>query len=176
MTAPMPGRITQLMVEPGMSVQRGQPLMIIEAMKMEHTVVAPADGIVEAVWFSAGDQVEEGTVAVLCRCLDNLRRHAARDSGMDAVNREARRLIDEPDALPFFLDNPQVFGIIEQLAHPPIGKRCGRKINRRVLQIMTARGLGDHARGRGPSPTIAGDGLEPMGSRKRTGPQARHPP
>jgi 3-methylcrotonyl-CoA carboxylase alpha subunit len=64
LTAPMPGRITQLMVEPGMSVQRGQPLMIIEAMKMEHTVAAPADGIVEAVRFSAGDQVEEGAELV----------------------------------------------------------------------------------------------------------------
>jgi 3-methylcrotonyl-CoA carboxylase alpha subunit len=61
LTAPMPGRITQLMAEPGTSVQRGQPLMIIEAMKMEHTVAAPADGVVEAVRFAVGDQVEEGT-------------------------------------------------------------------------------------------------------------------
>jgi 3-methylcrotonyl-CoA carboxylase alpha subunit len=64
LTAPMPGRITQLMVEPGMSVRRGQPLMILEAMKMEHTVAAPADGVVEAVRFSAGDQVEEGAELV----------------------------------------------------------------------------------------------------------------
>ena len=64
LTAPMPGRITQLMVEPGMSVRRGQPLIIIEAMKMEHTVAAPADGVVEAVRFSAGDQVEEGAELV----------------------------------------------------------------------------------------------------------------
>jgi 3-methylcrotonyl-CoA carboxylase alpha subunit len=49
------------MAEPGTSVQRGQPLMIIEAMKMEHTVAAPADGVVEAVRFAVGDQVEEGT-------------------------------------------------------------------------------------------------------------------
>jgi 3-methylcrotonyl-CoA carboxylase alpha subunit len=60
LTAPMPGRVTQLMVEPGMSVRRGEPLMIIEAMKMEHTVTAPADGTVEAVHFSQGDMVEEG--------------------------------------------------------------------------------------------------------------------
>ena len=60
LTAPMPGRVTQLMVEPGASVRRGQPLIVIEAMKMEHTVTAPADGVVEAVRFAPGDLVEEG--------------------------------------------------------------------------------------------------------------------
>ncbi|MBV8507218.1 MAG: ATP-grasp domain-containing protein, partial [Alphaproteobacteria bacterium] len=60
LTAPMPGRVTQLMVEPGTSVRRGQPLIVIESMKMEHTVTAPADGVVEAVRFAPGDLVEEG--------------------------------------------------------------------------------------------------------------------
>jgi 3-methylcrotonyl-CoA carboxylase alpha subunit len=60
LTAPMPGRVTQLMVEPGTSVRRGQPLIVIEAMKMEHTVTAPTDGVVEAVRFAPGDLVEEG--------------------------------------------------------------------------------------------------------------------
>jgi 3-methylcrotonyl-CoA carboxylase alpha subunit len=60
LTAPMPGRVTQLMVGPGSEVRRGQPLMTIEAMKMEHTVTAPADGVIEAVRFAIGDQVEEG--------------------------------------------------------------------------------------------------------------------
>jgi 3-methylcrotonyl-CoA carboxylase alpha subunit len=60
LTAPMPGRLTQLMVEAGTHVRRGQPLMVIEAMKMEHTVAAPADGVVEAVRFAVGDLVEEG--------------------------------------------------------------------------------------------------------------------
>ena len=60
LTAPMPGRVTQLMVEPGTKVRRGQPLIVIEAMKMEHTVTAPADGVVEAVRFAPGDLVEEG--------------------------------------------------------------------------------------------------------------------
>ena len=60
LTAPMPGRVTQLMVEPGTSVRRGQPLIVIEAMKMEHTVTAPADGVVETVRFAPGDLVEEG--------------------------------------------------------------------------------------------------------------------
>jgi 3-methylcrotonyl-CoA carboxylase alpha subunit len=60
LTAPMPGRVTQLMVEPGNQVRRGEPLMIVEAMKMEHTITAPADGVVEAVRFGVGDLVEEG--------------------------------------------------------------------------------------------------------------------
>jgi 3-methylcrotonyl-CoA carboxylase alpha subunit len=60
LTAPMPGRITQLMVEPGSHVRRGEPLIVIEAMKMEHTIAAPADGVVEAVRFAVGDLVEEG--------------------------------------------------------------------------------------------------------------------
>jgi 3-methylcrotonyl-CoA carboxylase alpha subunit len=60
LTAPMPGRITQLFVGPGDPVRRGQPLMIIEAMKMEHTVLAAAEGVVDAVRFAVGDPVEEG--------------------------------------------------------------------------------------------------------------------
>jgi 3-methylcrotonyl-CoA carboxylase alpha subunit len=60
LTAPMPGRVTQLLVGAGDAVRRGEPLMIIEAMKMEHTVAAPVDGIVDAVRFSVGDLVEEG--------------------------------------------------------------------------------------------------------------------
>ena len=60
LTAPMPGRVTRLLVEDGSTVRRGQPLIVIEAMKMEHTIVAPADGTVESVRFAAGDMVEEG--------------------------------------------------------------------------------------------------------------------
>ncbi len=60
LTAPMPGRVTRLMVEDGETVRRGQPLMVIEAMKMEHTIVAPADGMVERLRFNVGDMVEEG--------------------------------------------------------------------------------------------------------------------
>ena len=60
LTAPMPGRVTQLLVGAGDTVRRGEPLMIIEAMKMEHTVAAPADGVVEAVRYTVGDLVEEG--------------------------------------------------------------------------------------------------------------------
>ena len=60
LTAPMPGRVTRLLVEAGSTVRRGQSLMVIEAMKMEHTIIAPADGKVERVRFAVGDMVEEG--------------------------------------------------------------------------------------------------------------------
>jgi 3-methylcrotonyl-CoA carboxylase alpha subunit len=65
LTAPMPGRVTRLMVEPGTSVRRGQPLIVIEAMKMEHTVTAPAHGVVEAVRFAPGELVEEGAELIV---------------------------------------------------------------------------------------------------------------
>jgi 3-methylcrotonyl-CoA carboxylase alpha subunit len=62
LTSPMPGQVLQVMVSAGEAVRRGQPLMIIEAMKMEHTIVAPTDGVVEAVHFVGGERVEEGAL------------------------------------------------------------------------------------------------------------------
>jgi 3-methylcrotonyl-CoA carboxylase alpha subunit len=60
LTAPMPGRVTRLLVEPGSKVRRGEPLIVVEAMKMEHTIAAPTDGVVAAVRFRVGELVEEG--------------------------------------------------------------------------------------------------------------------
>jgi 3-methylcrotonyl-CoA carboxylase alpha subunit len=60
LTAPMPGKIVQLMVAEGASVEKGTPLLIMEAMKMEHTISAPANGKVEALNYAVGDQVAEG--------------------------------------------------------------------------------------------------------------------
>jgi 3-methylcrotonyl-CoA carboxylase alpha subunit len=60
LTAPLPGKVVQVMVEVGAAVSRGEPLMIVEAMKMEHTISAPADGKVERINFAVGEQVEEG--------------------------------------------------------------------------------------------------------------------
>jgi 3-methylcrotonyl-CoA carboxylase alpha subunit len=60
LTAPMPGRVLAVLVEPGARVRRGEPLLVLEAMKMEHTIAAPADGVVKEVHFQAGQQVEEG--------------------------------------------------------------------------------------------------------------------
>ncbi len=58
--APLPGRIIKVMVSKGEKVQKGQGLMILEAMKMEHTITAPADGMVTVLDYAVGDQVEEG--------------------------------------------------------------------------------------------------------------------
>jgi len=69
LTAPMPGRVTQLLVGAGDAVRRGEPMMIIEAMKMEHTVAAPVDGTVEAVRFAVGDLVEEGAELITLAAL-----------------------------------------------------------------------------------------------------------
>ena len=59
-TAPMPGVVVKLLVEPGQAVERDQPLLVLEAMKMEHRICAPADGTVGAFHFQAGDQVAGG--------------------------------------------------------------------------------------------------------------------
>ncbi len=61
---PMPGKIVQVLVKPGERVAKGQPLAVLEAMKMEHTLSAPADSLVEAVPVAVGDQVSDGTVVV----------------------------------------------------------------------------------------------------------------
>jgi 3-methylcrotonyl-CoA carboxylase alpha subunit len=60
LAAPMPGKILQVLVQVGASVARGAPLVILEAMKMEHTIAAPRDGRVAEIHFKAGDQVNEG--------------------------------------------------------------------------------------------------------------------
>jgi 3-methylcrotonyl-CoA carboxylase alpha subunit len=60
LASPMPGTVVRVMAAAGDSVKRGQPLMVVEAMKMEHTIAAHADGVVKAVKFRAGDSVAEG--------------------------------------------------------------------------------------------------------------------
>ena len=62
--APMPGRIVQVHVKAGQEVKRGEPLLVLEAMKMEHTLSAPADATVETVEATVGDQIVEGAVLV----------------------------------------------------------------------------------------------------------------
>jgi 3-methylcrotonyl-CoA carboxylase alpha subunit len=64
LTAPMPGKVVAVKTEAGARVRRGAPLLVLEAMKMEHTIAAPADGVVEAIHYRAGDQVDEGTELV----------------------------------------------------------------------------------------------------------------
>jgi len=61
LTAPMPGKILSFSVKAGDTVKKGQPLAVMEAMKMEHTIAAPADGVVEELMYAPGDQVTEGS-------------------------------------------------------------------------------------------------------------------
>ncbi|TDN63855.1 acetyl/propionyl/methylcrotonyl-CoA carboxylase subunit alpha [Paraburkholderia sp. BL10I2N1] len=60
LTAPMPGKVIAVLVEPGAVVEKGAPLIVMEAMKMEHTIGAPAAGKVAEVLYAVGDQVADG--------------------------------------------------------------------------------------------------------------------
>ena len=60
LTAPMPGKVVSFAVKAGEQVTKGQPLAVMEAMKMEHTIAAPQDGVVEELLYAPGDQVTEG--------------------------------------------------------------------------------------------------------------------
>ena len=60
LTAPMPGKVVSFAVKVGDTVAKGQPLAVMEAMKMEHTIAAPADGVVQELLYAPGDQVTEG--------------------------------------------------------------------------------------------------------------------
>jgi 3-methylcrotonyl-CoA carboxylase alpha subunit len=60
LTAPMPGKVIAVLVEPGAVVEKGAPLIVMEAMKMEHTIGAPTAGKVAEVLYGVGDQVTDG--------------------------------------------------------------------------------------------------------------------
>jgi 3-methylcrotonyl-CoA carboxylase alpha subunit len=60
LTAPMPGKVVSFAVKAGDKVSKGQALAVMEAMKMEHTIAAPADGTVAELMYAPGDQVAEG--------------------------------------------------------------------------------------------------------------------
>ena len=60
LTAPMPGKVVSFAVKAGDKVSKGQPLAVMEAMKMEHTIAAPADGVVQELLYAPGDQVMDG--------------------------------------------------------------------------------------------------------------------
>ena len=64
MFAPMPGMIIRYQKKPGDSVAKGEAIVVLEAMKMENTLVAPCDGVVKAIAFKSGDSVAKG--ATLC--------------------------------------------------------------------------------------------------------------
>ncbi len=58
--APMPGQVIDVLVEESDRVRKGAPLLVLEAMKMEHTIAAPCDGKVSAIFYQRGDFIEEG--------------------------------------------------------------------------------------------------------------------
>nr|MBA3477411.1 biotin/lipoyl-binding protein [Lautropia sp.] len=64
LTAPMPGKVIALLVRAGSTVSKGDPLLVMEAMKMEHTITAPTDGTVARLHYAVGDQVAEGEALV----------------------------------------------------------------------------------------------------------------
>ena len=64
-SAPMPGLILDILVEEGQEVNEEDQLLILEAMKMEHSLLAPRDGVVADVLATAGAQVEDGTALIL---------------------------------------------------------------------------------------------------------------
>ena len=63
-SAPMPGKLLSLHVKAGDTVAKGDPIAVMEAMKMEHTLPAPRDGVVASVEAAPGDQVSEGDILV----------------------------------------------------------------------------------------------------------------
>ncbi len=68
--APMPGNVRVVAVELGQQVQRGQTLVVMEAMKMEHTIVAPQAATVSEVRCAVGDQVDNGQILVVLEPLE----------------------------------------------------------------------------------------------------------
>ena len=60
LTAPMPGKVVSFSIQKGDKVSKGQALAVMDAMKMEHTICSPADGVVEELLYLPGDQVAEG--------------------------------------------------------------------------------------------------------------------
>ena len=60
LAAPMPGKIIAVLTTAGAKVAKGTPLIILEAMKMEHTIIAPGRGTVKEIHYKIGEQVAEG--------------------------------------------------------------------------------------------------------------------
>ena len=62
--SPMPGKLVKVLVAPGQEVKAGEPLLVLEAMKMEHTLRATADAVVDKTFGREGDVVEQRKVLV----------------------------------------------------------------------------------------------------------------
>lgn len=62
--APMPGLIIDILVEPGQEVKKGDPLLILEAMKMENVIKSPGEAVVSAIKVNKGDGVEKNQLLI----------------------------------------------------------------------------------------------------------------
>ena len=70
LTAPMPGKVVSIQIKVGDKVKVGDPLIVVEAMKMEHTITAPIDGEVGEINYAQGDQVNEGDQLIIFKSTD----------------------------------------------------------------------------------------------------------
>ncbi len=71
LTAPMPGKVIAIHVQPGSQVKVGDALIVVEAMKMEHTITAPFDGEVSAINYAQGEQVTEGDQLIIFKSAED---------------------------------------------------------------------------------------------------------
>jgi biotin carboxyl carrier protein len=60
--APMPGLILDIKVQAGQEIKKGDPLIVLEAMKMENILKAPADGVIQKIWAQKGDKVDKNAI------------------------------------------------------------------------------------------------------------------
>ena len=67
----MPGLVKQVNIAANQKVSEGDALIVLEAMKMEHTLTAPRDGVIKELNVSAGDQVEDGTILIALKEADD---------------------------------------------------------------------------------------------------------
>ena len=65
--APMPGNIIDIKVSLNQNVKKDQPIIVLEAMKMENEIVSPCDGIISAINFKKGDSVNIGDILILIK-------------------------------------------------------------------------------------------------------------
>jgi 3-methylcrotonyl-CoA carboxylase alpha subunit len=67
----MPGKVIAIHVQPGSQVKVGDALIVVEAMKMEHTITAPFDGEVSAINYAQGEQVTEGDQLIIFKSAED---------------------------------------------------------------------------------------------------------
>ena len=67
LTAPMPGKVIELKVKLGSKIKKGETLVILEAMKMEHSVIAAQDGVIDELFINQNEQVENGALLMIIK-------------------------------------------------------------------------------------------------------------